>query len=234
MLRVNSINVHYGRFQAIDQASLEVGESELVALIGSNGAGKTTLLMALSGILKISTGTIEFMGTRTEALKPHILVGMGVSHVPQSKELFPFMTVMENLELGAHLTGDSKAKKRRLEKVFADFPVLYQRRKQRAGTLSGGEQQMLAIARALMADPKLLLLDEPTTGLAPIMIDRLATVIMNLHAQGRGILLVEQNAHLALEMTERAYVMESGSIVSSAKSAELLKSDLVRKAYLGL
>jgi branched-chain amino acid transport system ATP-binding protein len=235
VLEVNSVDIHYGRFQAIKGVSLRVDQGELVGLVGSNGAGKTTLLLAVSGILKPTSGTIEFMDRRIDTLSPHNIVRMGIGHIPQGRQLFPAMTVLENLELGAQGANDGKkTRARKLQEVFDDFPVLYQRRRQGAGTLSGGEQQMLAIGRALMGSPKLLLLDEPSTGLAPVLVDHLSEIILDLQKDGLPILLVEQNAHLALDLTERAYVLQSGAIVASGRSSDLLQSDLVKKANLAI
>ena len=234
MLRVHDMSVHYGSIQAVRQVSLMVGERELVAIIGSNGSGKSSLLMAITGVLRSSGGTCEFLGQRIEHLPSHAIVKMGISLVPQGGEPFPDMSVLENLELGAYGAANGRVRKEKLEEVFEDFPILHERRRQKAVTLSGGERQMLAIGRALMSDPKMLLLDEPSAGLAPIAVERLAIIILSLRKKGLPMLLVEQNAFLALELSERAYVLESGSVVNNGKSSELLESDVVKKAYLGL
>ncbi len=234
MLEINSLNVAYGRVQVLFDVSISVPEGELVTVIGANGAGKTTLLLTVSGVLKPQSGEISFEGKRIDSLRPHEIVGMGLGHVPQGKELFPAMTVLENLEMGAHMVNEEDEYRQRLERAFEFFPRLSERARQRAGTLSGGEQQMLAIARALMAEPRLLLLDEPSAGLAPIIVDHLAEIILDLNRQGLTVLLVEQNAFLALEIARRAYVMESGLVVESGETQDVLESDLVRRAYLGI
>ncbi len=234
MLEIDSLNVSYGRVQVLFDVSISLGEGELVTVIGANGAGKTTLLLTVSGVLRPQTGTITLAGERIDNLRPHEIVGLGVGHVPQGKELFPAMTVLENLEMGAHRVKAEREYRERLERVLGYFPRLSERVRQRAGTLSGGEQQMLAIARALMAAPRLLLLDEPSAGLAPIIVDQLAEIILDLNRAGLTVLLVEQNAFLALELARRAYVMESGIVVESGETGSVLESDLVRRAYLGL
>ncbi len=234
MLEISSLNVAYGRVQVLFDVSISVPEGELVTVIGANGAGKTTLLLTVSGVLRPQSGEISFEGERIDSLRPHEIVGMGVGHVPQGKELFPAMTVLENLEMGAHMVNDEGEYRQRLERAFEFFPRLSERARQRAGTLSGGEQQMLAIARALMAEPRLLLLDEPSAGLAPIIVDHLAEIILDLNRQGLTVLLVEQNAFLALEIAGQAYVMESGLVVESGATQDVLESDLVRRAYLGI
>lgn len=234
MLEINSLNVAYGRVQVLFDISISVPEGELVTVIGANGAGKTTLLLTVSGVLKPQSGEISFEGERIDSLRPHEIVGMGLGHVPQGKELFPAMTVLENLEMGAHMVNEEDEYRSRLERAFEFFPRLAERARQRAGTLSGGEQQMLAIARALMAEPRLLLLDEPSAGLAPIIVDHLAEIILDLNRDGLTVLLVEQNAFLALEIARRAYVMESGLVVESGETQDVLESDLVRRAYLGI
>jgi len=235
MLKVNELDTYYGNLQILRKVSLEINDGELVTLIGANGAGKTTFLMAVSGMIKQTFGTIEFAGTSIDKLLPHIIVRLGIVQVPQGRLLFPQMTVLENLEIGARQATDIKSKslEQRLEEVFSLFKVLRERRKQRAGTLSGGEQQMLAIARGLMGSPKLLMLDEPSFGLAPIIVLALGRVISDLNARGLSILLVEQNAHLALELASRGYVLQSGAIVASGKTSDLARSEIVKRAYLG-
>lgn len=235
VLKVSDLDAFYGRLQVLRKVSLEVNSGELVTLIGANGAGKTTFLMSVCGMVKRTYGSIEFMGAKIHKLPPHAIVGMGVVQVPQGRLLFPEMTVGENLELGAHRAADIKIKvlQQRLEEVFGLFAALGERMNQRAGTLSGGEQQMLAIGRALMGSPKLLMLDEPSFGLAPIMVEMLGNVIHDLHKRGLPILLVEQNAHLALELADRCYVLQSGSIVACGKASELAEREVVKEAYLG-
>lgn len=236
MLRVKNLDVYYGAIQALTGASIDVNEGELVTLIGANGAGKTTLLMTLSGIIKPTSGTIEFLGTRIDKLSSYALISLGIIQVPQGRLLFPEMTTLENLEMGAYGAKDAKTKsmKQKLEEVYGYFEVLKERRNQNAGTLSGGEQQMLAIGRALMASPKLLLLDEPSSGLAPLVVEELSGIISDLHEKGLTILLVEQNASLALRLADRGYVLETGRIVTSGKASELAQNELVKKAYLGI
>ncbi len=234
MLEISSLNVSYGRVQVLFDVSITVPEGELVTVIGANGAGKTTLLLTVSGVLKPQTGNIRLEGREIDNLPPHEIVKLGVGHVPQGKELFPAMTVLENLEMGAHMVRRQEEFEARLERAFEFFPRLSERARQRAGTLSGGEQQMLAIARALMAMPRLLLLDEPSAGLAPIIVDHLAEIILGMNESGLTVLLVEQNAYLALELARRAYVMESGRVVESGDTGVVMESDLVRRAYLGI
>jgi len=235
VLKVSDLDTYYGHLQVLRKVSLEVNQGELVTLIGANGAGKTTFLMSVCGMVKQAFGTIEFMGARVDKLPSHVIVSLGIIQVPQGRLLFPQMTVSENLELGARRAADIKTKglKQRSEEVYGLFEVLGKRRDQKAGTLSGGEQQMLAIGRALMGSPKLLMLDEPSFGLAPIMVEALAQVISDLHKRGLPILLVEQNAHLALELANRGYVLQTGAIVASGKASELAVSEIVKRAYLG-
>ncbi|MDE0708824.1 MAG: ABC transporter ATP-binding protein [bacterium] len=234
MLEISSLDVSYGRVQVLFDVSITVPEGELVTVIGANGAGKTTLLLTVSGVLKPQSGSIRFEGREIDNLPPHEIVGLGVGHVPQGKELFPAMTVLENLEMGAHMVRRQDELEERLERAFESFPRLSERARQRAGTLSGGEQQMLAIARDLMAKPRLLLLDEPSAGLAPIIVDHLAEIILGMNRSGLTVLLVEQNAFLALELARKAYVMESGRVVESGDTEVVMESDLVRRAYLGI
>jgi branched-chain amino acid transport system ATP-binding protein len=234
MLKITDLDVHYGSLQVLRSISVNIEENELVTLIGSNGAGKSTLMMTISGILKPTQGAIHFLGNRIDKMLPHRIVKLGIIQVPQGRLLFPKMTVIENLEIGTRQAKDIQYKSldQKLEEVFSIFTVLGERRKQRAGTLSGGEQQMLAIARALMGSPELLMLDEPSFGLAPIIILELGRVIRNLNARGLSMLLVEQNAYLALELATRGYVLRSSAIVVSGTANELKKSDLVKQAYL--
>ena len=231
MLKVENIDVYYGAIHAVKNVSFEVGDEEIVALIGANGAGKSTILKTVSGLMHPRTGTITFCGqniTHTEAYK---LLRTGLAHVPEGRRIFLQMSVQENLEMGAYI--NKSVSQEDLEMVFNYFPRLKERRKQVAGTLSGGEQQMLAMSRALMSHPKLMMLDEPSMGLAPIIVDQVFGIIKELHKSGTTILLVEQNARKALQIADRAYVLETGSITLTGTGAELAKSDEVRKAYLG-
>lgn len=231
MLKIDDIHVYYGAIHAIKGVSFEVNEGEIVALIGANGAGKSTILKTVSGLMHPRTGTVSFCDeniTHTDAYK---LLRHGLAHVPEGRRIFLQMTVQENLEMGAYINKSVDPKD--LEMVFNYFPRLQERRKQIAGTLSGGEQQMLAMSRALMSHPKLMMLDEPSMGLAPILVDQIFEIIKELHKAGTTILLVEQNARKALQVADRAYVLETGNITLSGTGAELAKSDEVRKAYLG-
>jgi len=234
MLRASDIHVSYGGVQALRGVSLHVNEGELVTLIGANGAGKTTLLMTISGLLKLTSGAVEFLGKKIDRLRPHRIVELGIAHVPQERRLFPEMTVLENLELGAYRSANAKEVKQKLQEIYRYFAVLGERGNQKAGTLSGGEQQMLAIARGLMLSPKLLLLDEPSMGLAPVIVEELGKIIHKLHEDGVTILLVEQNVHLALEIADRGYVLETGRVTASGNASSLSRSELVKKAYLGM
>lgn len=233
MLKINEIDVFYGNIQALKGVSLNVDEGEIVTLIGANGAGKTTLLQTISGLIKPKKGTIEYMGKEIQGRPAQQIVRNGISHVPEGRRVFANMTVEENLDLGAFLRKDTKEIKKDLEKVYELFPRLYERKKQQAGTLSGGEQQMLAIGRALMSKPKLLLLDEPSMGLAPLLVKTIFEIIEEINQNGTTILLVEQNAHMALSVAQRAYVIETGRVVVSGTSEELQQSAQIREAYLG-
>lgn len=232
ILRVEDINVYYGAIHAIKGISFEVNEGEIVTLIGANGAGKSTTLNTVSGLLRSKTGSIHFLGEDIGKVPAHKLVERGLSQVPEGRRVFLQMTVQENLEMGA-FTEKASTIPGNLEKVYEQFPRLKERYKQIAGTLSGGEQQMLAMGRALMSDPKLLMLDEPSMGLAPILVEQIFEIIKNLHEAGTTILLVEQNAQMALSIADRAYVLETGKISLSGPADELLHNDNVRKAYLG-
>lgn len=233
MLHVKDIDVFYGNIQALKGISLEVNEGEIVTLIGANGAGKSTLLKTLSGLLKPKHGHILY-GTQQIAGKPaQLIVKSGISHVPEGRRVFSNMTVEENLELGAYLRNDKAGIKKDLDHVYELFPRLLERRKQLSGTLSGGEQQMLAMGRALMAKPKLLLMDEPSMGLAPLMVKNIFEIIKMVNKEGTTVLLVEQNANMALSVADRAYVLETGRIVLSGTAAELQASEKVKAAYLG-
>lgn len=231
MLKVDNINVYYGNIHAVKDVSFEVNEGEIVTLIGANGAGKTTL-QTVSGILKHRSGTIEFMGQDLSKVPAHKIVSMGLAQCPEGRRIFLQMTVEENLDMGAY-TASSASIASSLENVYAHFPRLKERRKQIGGTLSGGEQQMLAMGRAMMSQPKLLMLDEPSMGLAPILVDEIFSIIKDLHANGTTILLVEQNAQKALSIADRAYVLESGRIKLTGTGQELIQSEEIRKAYLG-
>ncbi|MCL1913882.1 MAG: ABC transporter ATP-binding protein [Eubacteriaceae bacterium] len=233
MLVIEQMDVHYGIIQAIKGISITVNYGEVVSLIGANGAGKTTILRTISGLAKQSGGSITFEGDDITKMAASKRVEAGISHAPEGRRVFPGMSVYENLELGAYLSKDKAKTKKSIEMVFGKFPRLAQREKQMAGTLSGGEQQMLAIGRALMLDPKILLLDEPSMGLAPLLVKEIFNTIKEINSSGTTILLVEQNASQALALADRAYVLETGKIVLSGKGEELLKSDEVRKAYLG-
>ena len=232
MLKVNDINVYYGAIHAIKGVSFEVNDGEIVTLIGANGAGKTTTLQTVSGLLHSRTGSIEFMGENIMGHPAHKLVGEGLAQVPEGRRVFLQMTVEENLEMGAYSQPKSTVASG-LERAYELFPRLSERRRQVAGTLSGGEQQMLAMGRALMSNPKLLMLDEPSMGLAPILVEQIFDIIRNLHKAGTTILLVEQNAQMALSVADRAYVLETGKIVSTGTGAQLLNDESVKKAYLG-
>ena len=232
ILKVEDINVYYGAIHAIKDISFEVSEGEVVTLIGANGAGKSTTLQTISGLLHSRTGSIEFCGENISHLPSYKIVERGLAQVPEGRRIFLQMTVQENLEMGAYTQSPSGVEAD-LESVYERFPRLRERKKQIAGTLSGGEQQMLAIGRALMSHPKLLMLDEPSMGLAPILVEQIFDIIRELHASGTTILLVEQNAQMALSVADRAYVLETGRISLSGTGAELAASDSVRRAYLG-
>ena len=232
ILKVDNINVYYGAIHAIKGISFEVNEGEVVTLIGANGAGKSTTLQTVSGLLNSRTGSIEFNGENLAKIPPHLVVRKGLAQVPEGRRIFQQMSVEENLEMGAY-TRDKSELEGDLEMVYKQFPRLLERRRQIAGTLSGGEQQMLAIGRALMSHPKLLMLDEPSMGLAPILVEQIFDIIRQLNEAGTTILLVEQNAQMALSVAHRAYVLETGKITLSGTGKELAESDQVRKAYLG-
>ena len=234
MLEVSNIDTFYGKAQALWGVSLRIDEAEIVALIGANGAGKTTLLNTISGLLHPASGTVEFLGKRIDGLAPHTIVELGVSHVPEGRKLFADMTVRENLEMGAYPYHAWKLKEETLEQVYQVFPSLKEREGQLARTLSGGEQQMLAMGRGLMLRPRLCMFDEPSYGLAPRLLLEVFQVIKSLREQGITILLIEQNVRNTLEISDRAYVLENGRVVLEGESKELLQEELVKKAYLGL
>lgn len=251
MLELNDIHTFYGPIEALKGITLKINTGEIVCLIGNNGAGKSTTLMTISGILKPKTGTISFIGSDISDMPPHSIVEMGISHVPEGRRIFPSLTVKENLEMGAYTkssrhrrvaeatkfipnkSGQISNFKSQYDKVYEMFPVLKERERQMGGTLSGGEQQMLAISRALMSEPKLLLLDEPSLGLAPIIVSRIFKAIQGINKEGVTILLVEQNAHAALNLSGRGYVLENGRIKMHGQGKDLLNSEEVKKAYLG-
>lgn len=233
MLKVEGLNIKYGAIHAVKGIDLEVNEGEIVTLIGANGAGKTSILKALSGLVKPSAGTITYDGKVLNKCSAQDIMKLGISHVPEGRRIFAGMTVLENLELGAYQRKDKDGIKRDLEAVYDRFPILKDRSKQNAATFSGGEQQMLAMGRALMANPKILLLDEPSMGLAPILVKEIFNIIKDINAKGTTVLLVEQNARMALSIAHRAYVMETGNIVMSGTGKELSESEEIQKAYLG-
>ncbi len=232
MLKVNEINVYYGAIHAIKGVSFEVNGGEVVTLIGANGAGKSTILNTVCGLLRSRTGSIEFLDKNLANVPAHKIVELGMAHVPEGRRVFQQMTVEENLEMGAYTQSRSSVDPN-LERVYEQFPRLKERRRQVAGTLSGGEQQMLAMGRGLMSDPKLLMLDEPSMGLAPILVEQIFEIIKQLHKAGTTILLVEQNARMALSVADRGYVLETGKIVATGTGEELLRDEAVKKAYLG-
>ena len=233
LLEVKDIHVYYGVIQALKGVSIEVNEGEIVALIGANGAGKSTTMQSIMGLIHPRSGEIYYNGERIDKLSAHSIVKMGMTEVPEGRHIFQELTVIENIMLGAYTIKDREQKKEDLEKVFKLFPRLQERRNQVAGTLSGGEQQMLAISRALMSRPKLLLLDEPSMGLSPILVDEVFDIIKEIHKQGTTILLVEQNAEKALRIADKAYVLETGNITLTGTGKELRNNELVIKAYLG-
>lgn len=233
MLKVDNINVYYGAIHALKGISVEVNQGEIVTLIGANGAGKSTTLRTISGLLKPKTGQIVFEGQNIAGVPAQNIVKLGISQVPEGRRVFAHMSVLENLELGAYLRSDTKEIKEDMDKVFTRFPRLGERRSQLSGTLSGGEQQMLAMGRALMSRPRILLLDEPSMGLAPLLVKEIFSIIKDINQTGTTILLVEQNAHMALSIANKAYVLETGRIILSGDAKELAASEEIRKAYLG-
>jgi len=233
MLKVSDINVYYGAIHALKGISIEVPQGEIVTLIGANGAGKSSILRTISGLIPARTGSVAFEGKNISGVPAQQIVRMGISQVPEGRRIFANMSVLENLELGAFLEKDNSQVKERMQMVFDRFPRLLERKNQNAGTLSGGEQQMLAMGRALMSKPKLLLLDEPSMGLAPILVQEIFRIIQEINKTGTTVLVVEQNAHMALSIAHRAYVLETGKIVLAGSAADVAASDDVRKAYLG-
>ena len=234
MLEVKNMSVHYGMIQAVKQLDFHVNEGEVVSLIGSNGAGKTTTLKTISGLLRPVEGEILFKDKEIQSESPKHIVSQGLSHVPEGRHVFSGMSILENLQLGAFLRNDREGIEKDMKKIFEHFPVLEERKQQDAATLSGGEQQMLAMGRALMSRPKLLMLDEPSMGLAPLFIERIFSIIKEINKEGTTVLLIEQNAQAALEVAHRGYVLETGRVVETGTGQELLKSEVVRKAYLGM
>ena len=233
MLKVENLNVFYGAIHALHDISFQVNQGEIVTLIGANGAGKTTTLHTISGLLRQKNGVITFKEKNLATVQPHKLVNLGLSQVPEGRRVFAQMSVLENLEMGAYIRNNANEMKNDLEMVFSHFPRLKERVKQLAGTLSGGEQQMLAMGRALMSHPDLLMLDEPSMGLSPILVQEIFSIIQDVNKAGTTILLVEQNANMALSIANRAYVLETGRIVMEGDARELMSNDDVRKAYLG-
>jgi len=234
MLEVKNVNIFYGDLQAIWGVSIDVKENEFLSILGSNGSGKTTLLNTISGLNKAVTGSIEYKGVRIDGMAPHKICAMGLILIPQGRKIFPMMNVLENLQMGAYLPGPRKNVKQNLEKIFTTYPVLKQRSGQLAGTLSGGEQQMLAIGRGLMSNPELLMLDEPTLGLSPKLALDMLSSLKQLHEQGITLLLVSQETMQCLQLADRAYVLENGRVALQGKCSTLLADDKVRKAYMGI
>ena len=234
MLKLTQVDTHYGRLHILRQVSLNVDRGEIVCLVGANGAGKTTMLRTISGFVTPTSGTVEFEGRPINRVKPDAVVKLGISQVPEAREIFPLMTVLENLEMGAYTRKDARGVESDIAEIYGLFPILKTRMRQLAGTLSGGEQQMLAIGRGLMARPKLLLLDEPSLGLAPMIVEAIGEIIREINSRGVTVLLVEQNVNVALHLAHRGYVLEIGKIVLQGTGAELLDNEQVRKAYLGL
>ena len=233
MLRVKGLNVYYDAIHALKDVSFEVNEGEIVTLIGANGAGKTTTLHTISGLLRAKTGQIMFMEKEIQNVPAHEILKMGLAQVPEGRRVFTRMTVLENLEMGAFACKDRSAFAGDMERVFQSFPRLKERRKQIAGTLSGGEQQMLAMGRAMMSSPRMIMLDEPSMGLSPILVDEIFSIIRSIHEHGTTVLLVEQNAQMALSIADRAYVLETGHVVLQGSAREMLDNEDVRRAYLG-
>ena len=234
MLELKNVDVFYGAIHAIHDVSLTVNDGEIVSLIGANGAGKTTILHTITGLKKSSGGTIVYDDHDLTRTEPSKIITLGMAHVPEGRHIFPTMSVAENLEMGAYTRNDKDGIQKSMKEVYERFPRLKERRKQLAGTLSGGEQQMLAVGRALMSNPKIILMDEPSMGLSPLLVKEIFQIIQEVHKQGITVLLVEQNAKMALSIADRAYVLETGSIAMSGDAKELLNDEKVKKAYLGL
>ena len=232
-LSVKDITIHYGKAMAVDRVSLEVWEGAVVTIIGANGAGKSTILKALSGLIPLTSGEIWFLGRRIDGVAPYSIVSLGLAQIPEGRRLFPYLTVLNNLKLGASLRKDTAGIKKDMDEAFERFPILRERRNQKAGTLSGGEQQMLAIARSLMAKPKLLLMDEPSLGLAPKLVRELVPIIRNINERGVSILLVEQNVPLALQAAKTVYALQVGKVILEGDIDKFKGSEIVKRAYLG-
>lgn len=233
MLKIENLSVSYGAVQALRGVSLTVNDGEIVSLIGANGAGKTTTLHTITGLVQPTTGTIEYDGKDLRKIRDNEIIKLGMAHVPEGRHVFTRMTVQENLEMGAFILNDKVVIRKNIDMVYEYFPRLKERRKQLAGTLSGGEQQMLATGRALMSNPKIVLMDEPSMGLSPLLVKEIFKIIRTLHQNGITVLLVEQNAKMALSIADRAYVLENGTLTMSGKASDLLKNENVKKAYLG-
>jgi branched-chain amino acid transport system ATP-binding protein len=233
MLLVKDVRVHYGKAEAIKGITIEVAEGAVVGNIGANGAGKSTLMKAVSGLVPITSGEIWFMDRRIDGMKPHNIVRLGLVHIPEGRRLFPYMSVLANLKIGAYLRKDRNDVKKDLDQIFERFPRLWERRHQKASTLSGGEQQMLAIGRGLMAKPRLLLMDEPSLGLAPLVVKELGTIISGINKSGISVLLVEQNAGLVTQVADRGYVLEVGKVVLEGSMKEIMNNEIVQRAFLG-
>ena len=233
LLEVKHITVHYGKSMALDDVSVEVAEGSVVSIIGANGAGKSTVLRALSGLTPLTSGEIWFLNNRIDRMAANEIVKLGLVHIPEGRKLFPYLSVLSNIKLGASLRKDRAGINKDMDDVFKRFPILWERRNQQAGTLSGGEQQMLAIARGLMAKPKLLLMDEPSLGLAPLVVDEVGEVIKNINQRGVSVLLVEQNIPLALRVANRGYALQVGKVVLAGDIDEFKSTETVRRAYLG-
>lgn len=233
VLSLKGVNAYYGQIHALHDVSFEVGRGEIVTLIGSNGAGKSTTLRTISSLMKPVRGEVFYEDSKISAMPAHEVVALGIAHVPEGRKIFPALTVEENLQMGAFLVKDAKKNATNAARVYELFPRLKERRRQRGGTLSGGEQQMLAIGRALMSDPKMILMDEPSMGLAPMLVDLIFRSIVELNRDGMTILLVEQNARKALKITDRAYVLQTGAITLTGRGDELLRNEMVKEAYLG-
>jgi branched-chain amino acid transport system ATP-binding protein len=233
LLKLNRVTVYYGTAEAIRDVSITLDEGTVVSVIGANGAGKSTMLKAISGLITIASGEVFFAGTRINGFPVNRIVGLGIAHVPEGKRLFPYMSVMANIKLGAYLRRDKAGIERDMKEIFRLFPILKERGRQKSGSLSGGEQQMLTIGRALMAKPKLLMMDEPSLGLAPVVIDQLADAVMGINQGGISVLLVEQNAGLVAKVSQKCYVIEVGKVVLEGDIKELMADDSVRRAFLG-
>lgn len=233
LLDLKDVRVHYGKAEAVKGVTIEVAEGTVVGNIGANGAGKSTILKAVSGLIPITSGEIWFIGKRIDRMAPHNIVRLGVVHIPEGRRLFPYMSVLANLKIGAYLRKDKSNVNKDLDQIFERFPILWERRHQPASTLSGGEQQMLAIGRGLMAKPRLLLLDEPSLGLAPLVVRELATIISDINKSGISVLLVEQNAGLVAQVADKGYVLEVGKVVLDGNMKEIVNNEIVQSAFLG-